>query len=136
MRAYESEIDDIVTYNTVRHRVKEISDSSVTLTNLVTMKDEIISKHCHLIMVERPRRYYPPGLDWRVYRVSLTVKGKKVLVGKNMSFLEAENCRKSQNYKEGTKYVTCKGRIGSTNWENKEVYEDNNNGTDDSQEGR
>lgn len=111
MIGYELEVDDIVSYGVTRHRVKAISDSSVTLTNLVTMNDQIISKHEYVIMVERPKRSYPPGFDWRVYRVSLTVKGKRSVVGRDMTWLEAETCRKSQNYKEGTKYVTCNGRI-------------------------
>jgi len=123
MRAYETEIQDIITYNSVRHRVKSISDSSVTLTNLVTMQNEIISKHEYVIMVERPRRDYPPGHEWRVYRVSLTKKCKSVIVGKNMTWLEAETLRKSQNYKEDVKYVVSNGRMKSINWENKEVYD-------------
>lgn len=123
MRAYESQVDDIVTYNTIRHVVKEISDSSVILKNLVTQKDEIISKHCHLIMVERPRKNYPPGFEWRVYRVSLTVRGKKALIGKNMTWEEADLLRKSQKYSEDVKYVVSNGRLKSNNWDNNQIYE-------------
>lgn len=123
MKAYECEVGDVVTYNTVRHRVKSVSLSSVTLVNLITMFDEIIDKHTHVIMVERPRKHYPPGFDWRVYRVSMThQRAKNILIGKNMSFLEADTLRKSQTYKENVKYVVCKGRINSKNWENKETY--------------
>lgn len=122
MKVYECEVQDVVYYNQIRHRVKSISDSSVTLTNLVTEKDEIVSKFVHVIMFERPRRGYPPGSDWRVYRVSLTVKNKKALIGKNMTYPEAELCRKSQNYKEDVKCVVCKGRFTFSNWNNN-VYE-------------
>lgn len=124
MKAYECQVGDIVSYKQTKHRVKAISDFSVTLNNLVTTFDEIVDKHTHVIMVERPRKHYPPGSDWRVYRVSLTTPGKKTMKGKDMTFPEAELCKKSQPYSEGVKYVICKGKLGSIKLGSEtEVYE-------------
>jgi len=105
MKGYELYPNDLINYEGTRHKVIEIRGDSLVMFNLTTQRETIISKYHSVTMVERPRRFYPPGVDWRVYSVKISDETNRRVLKKGMSFQDAEAYANGLKPREDTKYI-------------------------------
>jgi hypothetical protein len=111
MKAYECEIHDMVTLNAVRCRVKSIQEETVTMFNFTTQADEVVSKLHYVVLVERPRKHYPKGHEFRVYKWDVAKKNRRVIIGRGLTYPEAEALMDEQPRDGSTRYMVVNGKI-------------------------
>ncbi len=109
MKAYDCEPNDLVNFEGERHRVKEICGDSVVMINLTTMREKVISKYHSLTMVERNKKTYPEGIDWRIYHVKDS--GARRILKKGMTFQDAQDFKNGLSPVDGVKFIMCHGRL-------------------------
>lgn len=105
MKGYDALKDDLVNYEGIRHKVIEVHGDSLLMFNLTTQRQVTISKFHSVTMVERPRRNYPPGIDWRVYSVKISDEMNRRCLKKNMTFHDADAYAKGLKERPDTKYI-------------------------------
>ncbi len=110
MNAYETEVHDIITYDTDRCIVRAKSDSEVTVFNTKTRETQDIPLLTYVVMVERPRKHYPKGREFRVYKVSHKMGGRSTILARGLTYLEAEAFRDAQAPIEGHYFMICNGK--------------------------
>lgn len=105
MKGYECHPNDLVNYDGARHKVLSIHGDSLTMLNLATQREVTISKYHFVVMVERPRKTHPGGINWRVYQVSVADETKRRVLKKGMTFLDAEAFVKGLKIRDDVKYI-------------------------------
>ena len=112
MKAYECEIGDIITYNAERCVVMAKSDMEVSVFNTKTRDNMDIPSLTYVVMVERPRRLYPKGHEFRVYKISKENAKQRLIFARGLTYPEAESIIATISENDKFYYIISNGKVG------------------------